>query len=131
MRDRQGVFNLLEGWISAAADSCVFQWADTVQRYYFELGRYRLRAQGSAVLRDTRTHSLLGIPRRTRRATLGSKSRVLSFAESFINQLLLCTSVGLEFICCTRSQAKHSGIWLLVLTCLGCLKNSETISHPH
>lgn len=130
MRDRQGVFNLLEGRVSAVADSCVFLWADTVQRYYLELGRYRLRAQGSAVLRDTRTHSLVGIPRRTRRAALGSKSRVLSFAESFINQLLLCTSVGLEFICCTRSQAKHSGIWLLVLTCLGCLKNSETISHP-
>lgn len=124
------MFNLLEGQVSVVADFRVFQWADTVQRYYLELGRYRLRAQGSAVLRDMRTHSLVGIPRRTRRATLGSKSRVLSFAEYFINQLLLCTSVGLEFICCTRSQAKHSGIWLLVLTCLGCLKNSETISHP-
>lgn len=70
------------------------------------------------------------IPRRTRRATLGSKSWLLSFAEYFINQLLLCASIGLEFICFTRRQAKHSGIWLLVLTCLGCFKTFETISHP-
>lgn len=123
-RDRQGMFNLLGGWVSAVADSRVFLWAGTVQQHHLELGKYRRRAQGSAVVRDRRTHSMNDIPRRTRRATLGSKS------QYFINQLLLCVSVGLEFICFTRRQAKHSGIWLLVLTCLGCFKTSETISHP-
>lgn len=112
-RDTQGVFNLLEEWVSAVADSHVFLWSGTVQQQHLELGKCRLRAQGSAVLRDKRTHSLVDIPKRTRRATLGSKSRLLSFAEYFINQLLLCASVGLEFICFTRGQAKH---WYLAFS---------------
>lgn len=54
---------------------------------------------------------MIDFPKRIiRTATLGSKCQMLSFVEHCVNQLLLCVSIGLEYICLTRRQAIHSGI---------------------